>query len=393
MQLIPRRSTASVMQLEAHPRVFEASTTDHSRHRSCLIDRRASASRTLGAVHFERATNPIARWGIAMNKESLAETVDQSRRDHLKVLVGATTGALIAPAAHAQVAPAQESDDTTRFFPGFKQSKVQANGVTINTLKGGSGPPLLLLHGAPQSHISWRLVANELATKYTVILADLRGYGDSSTPEGGENHINYSKRTMAVDQLEVMRHFGYERFDLIGHDRGGRVGQRMALDHPKAIKKLVVVDIVPTYYLYTHVTLDFIQAYYHWFNYVRAAPAPENELLAQVDARRARATTDVDREYLRTTSRPANIHAMCEDYRAGASIDLQHDAADLDKKIQCPLLTLWAGRGPMGRIFDVLKIWQARGVKVTGKVLPGGHTLQEDVPGEFLLEVRHFLQG
>ncbi len=323
-----------------------------------------------------------------MSIKTADEPINQERRTHLKSAAAlAVTAALGRGNADAQ----EPTSDATRFFPGFKQSKVQVNGVTINTLKAGSGPPLLLLHGAPQSHISWRLVAPELAKSYTVIVTDLRGYGDSSAPDGGDNHINYSKRSMAQDQVEVMRHFGFKKFPVLGHDRGGRVGHRMALDHPEAVTKLAVIDIVPTHYLYTHVTLEFIQAYFHWFNYVRAAPAPENELLAQVEARRARATSDVQREYLRTTSKSENIHAMCEDYRAGASIDLQHDAADLQKKIQCPLLVLWGELAPMGKIYDVLKIWKERGVSVTGKSLPGGHTLQEDVPEQFLAEVRPFL--
>jgi haloacetate dehalogenase len=247
------------------------------------------------------------------------------------------------------------------------------------------------MHGAPQSHISWRLVAPQLAKHYTVIATDLRGYGDSSKPADGDNHANYSKRAMALDQIEVMQHFGFERFAVIGHDRGGRVGQRMVLDHAASVSKLVVVDIVPTYYLYTHVTIEFVQAYFHWFSYLRAGPVPENELKAQNEARRSRATTDVQIEYLRTAGDPANTHAMCEDYRAGASIDLQHDAADLDRKIACPVLVLWAERGSMGRIFDVLKIWKERGTNVTGKALPGGHTLQEDVPEQFSSEVLGFL--
>jgi haloacetate dehalogenase len=282
---------------------------------------------------------------------------------------------------------------SARFFPGFTASKVETSGATINVVKGGSGPPLLLMHGAPQSHISWRLVAPELAKTHTVIATDLRGYGDSSKPPDGENHSGYSKRTMALDQVEVMRHFGFERFAVVGHDRGGRVGHRMALDHPDKVSRLAVVDIVPTHYLYTHVTLEFIQAYFHWFNFVRAAPAPENDLAAQAQAQRARATSEVQIEYLRTAGDPANIHAMCEDYRAGASIDLQHDAADLHKKIQCPVLGLWAERGAMGRIFDVLAIWKERGAQVTGTSLPGGHTLQEDVPEQFLSQVRAFLQA
>jgi haloacetate dehalogenase len=285
------------------------------------------------------------------------------------------------------------AEDTTRFFPGFKAFKVAATGATINGVIGGSGPPVLLLHGAPQTHVSWRLIAPKLAASRTVVAADLRGYGDSSAPPDGEGHANYAKRAMALDQVEVMHHFGFDRFPVIGHDRGGRVGQRMALDHPDKVARLAVLDIVPTYYLYTHVTIDFVQAYFHWFNYLRAAPGPENDLKAQTEAQLARATSDIQREYLRTASRPENIHAMCEDYRAGASIDLKHDAADLDRKIACPLLVLWGERGPMGRLYDVLAIWRERGKNVTGKALPAGHNLQEEVPDLVLAEIRTWLKS
>jgi haloacetate dehalogenase len=191
----------------------------------------------------------------------------------------------------------------------------------------------------------------------------------------------------------VMRHFGYQKFPVIGHDRGGRVAHRMALDHPDVVTKLAVIDIVPTYYLYTHVTIEFVQAYFHWFNNLRPAPGPENEMLAQAEARRTRTTGDVQLEYLRVNSKPENVHGLCEDYRAGASIDLQHDAADLNKKMKCPLLVLWGEKAPMGKIYDVLKIWKDRAVKVSGRSLPGGHTLQEDVPEDFLKEVQAFLKA
>jgi haloacetate dehalogenase len=249
------------------------------------------------------------------------------------------------------------------------------------------------MHGAPQTHVSMRLLAADLVKDYTVVVPDLRGYGESSTPPDGENHANYSKRAMALDQVEVMKSFGFHTFAVVGHDRGGRVGHRMALDHPEHVTKLCVLDIIPTYYLYTHVTLAFIQAYFHWFNYVRAAPAPENDLLKQMEAQKARVTNEIQLEYLRTSSRPENIHAMCEDYRAGASIDLEHDAADLSTKVGCPLLTLWGLKGPMGRIYDVLAIWKERGLKVTGKGVAAGHNVQEDAPADVLAELRPFLKG
>ena len=323
-----------------------------------------------------------------------------NRREALKQAGAVAAAAVATPVAQAfATSPAPASAQTAaaapgstlRFFPGFQSTRVKTTGAEINVVHGGSGPPILLLHGAPQSHISWRLVAPELAKTHTVIVPDLRGYGDSSKPPDGENHVNYSKRAMALDQVEVMKHFGFDKFPVVGHDRGGRVGHRLALDHADKVTRLAVLDIVPTYYLYTHVTEGFIQAYFHWFNNVRAAPAPEEQLKAQYDAQRARATTDVQIEYLRVNSDPANIHGMCEDYRASASIDLKHDEADLAKKIACPLLTLWGLKGPMGRLYDVMAIWKERGTTVTGKGLAAGHNLQEDAPAEVLAELRAFL--
>ena len=320
-----------------------------------------------------------------------------SRRDVIRQATAlAATAVAVRPfetAAQTPAGPAAAAPgDTTRFFPGFKPFKVQTTGAVINGVIGGQGPPVLLLHGAPQSHVSWRLVAPKLAATHTVVVSDLRGYGDSSKPPDGENHGNYSKRAMALDQVEVMRNFGFQKFPVIGQDRGGRVTQRLVLDHQDKVTHAAVLDIIPTYYLYTHVTLEFVQAYYHWFSYLRRAPAPENELKATNDQQLARASSDVQREYLRTMTDPATIHAMCEDYRAGASIDLEHDAADIQKKITCPLLVLWAEKGSMGRLYDVMAIWRERGTKVTGKPLPGGHNLQEDVPDMVLAEILALLK-
>lgn len=312
-----------------------------------------------------------------------------TRRDLLRMAAAGVAVPALARDAAAQTGPGS----TLRFFPGFTSARVKTSGAEINLVHAGSGPPLLLMHGAPQTHVSMRLLAADLVKDYTVIVPDLRGYGESSTPPDGDNHANYSKRAMALDQVEVMRRFGFEKFAVVGHDRGGRVGHRMALDHPDKVTRLCVLDIIPTYYLYTHVTLEFIQAYFHWFNYVRAAPAPENDLLKQMEARQARVTDEIQLEYLRTSSRPENIHAMCEDYRAGASIDLEHDRADQSKKIACPLLTLWGLKGPMGRIYDVLAIWKERGVSVTGRGVAAGHNVQEDAPADVLSELRPFLRG
>src|SRR5262245_52074903 len=264
------------------------------------------------------------------------------RRELLKqaaALAAATSIARRETAAAAQT-PAGPPP-VERFFPGFTRSQVKTSGATINLVKGGQGPSRLLIHGAPQTHVTWRLIAPMFAKTYTVIAPDLRGYGDSSKPADTPDHVNYSKRNMALDMVEVMKQFGFDRYPVIGQDRGGRVGHRLALDHADKVTKLAVLDIVPTHYHYTHVTADFVQAYFHWFNYLRPSPGPENELKAAAEAQRARATSDVQIEYLRTSSDPANIHAMCEDYRAGASIDLKHDEADRGRRVGCPLVALW----------------------------------------------------
>jgi haloacetate dehalogenase len=279
-------------------------------------------------------------------------------------------------------------------FPGFAAHDIPTSGgVTIHAVKGGSGPPLLLLHGAPMTHYTWRDVAPRLAEDFTVVAADLRGYGDSSQPAGLPDHSNYSKRALALDQVDVMRHFGFERFAVVGQDRGGRVAHRMALDHPDAVTRAVFIDIVPTYYLYTHVTIDFVQSYYHWFSYLQRAPIPENMLLEQQRAQGGRPPSPAQLEYRRRNGTPEGVHAMCEDYRAGASIDLQHDAADLDRRIRCPLHVLWAADGAMDRLYDVLAIWRERARNVTGKGMPGGHNMQEGAPEEVLAELQAFLRA
>ncbi len=301
----------------------------------------------------------------------------------------------LAQAPAAGTAPTgQQAGETSKFLPGFTVSKVKTTGTTIHVVKGGQGPPLLLMHGAPMSHITWRFVGPQLAKQYTVVAPDLRGYGDSGKMPDTADHGNYSKRAMALDQVEVMKHFGFDKFPVVGHDRGGRVAHRMALDHADRVTKLAVLDILPTYYLYTHVTLDFVRAYYHWFNYLRPAPGPENELKAQADQRQTKPMSEVQAEYQRTAGTMENIHAMCEDYRAAASIDLKHDEADLTKKVTCPLLTLWGERGAMGRLYDVMAIWRERGTTVTGKGLPGGHNLQEEDPvwNQVLAELTAFLK-
>ncbi|MCU1335731.1 MAG: Haloacetate dehalogenase [Bryobacterales bacterium] len=333
----------------------------------------------------------------------------RTRRQLVQQAALAAGAALVTKRVSAQTSG--ESEAWKKIFPaGFRNERIKTSGAEINTVIGGSGPPLLMFHGAPQSLITWRLIAPDLAKEYTVVLGDLRGYGDSSKPADQPDHSQQSKRPMALDGVEVMEHLGFRQFRMVGHDRGGRVGRRMALDHPDRVIKLAVLDIIPAHYLYSHVNMDFVQAYFHWFNYLRPAPGPENELLAQNTGRGGggrgapgggkagggdEIAALVQAEYARHNSNPAMLHAMCEDYRASASIDLKIDEADIKagKKIKCPLLALWAAQNRVNKIYDVLPIWKEEGVKVSGKELPGSHSLQESVPKETLAELQAFLRG
>jgi haloacetate dehalogenase len=321
------------------------------------------------------------------------------RRDWLRRTAALAAGTAVAGLrnVHAQ----QQAGGPANLFPGFKAAKVQTSGATINVVAGGSGPPLLLLHGAPQTHAIWHRVAPDLAREYTVIAADLRGYGDSSKPDGGPNHVNYSKRAMALDQIEVMKHFGFDRFVVVGHDRGARVTHRLTLDHPKAVTRAAVLDIVPTHYVFTHVTREVATAYYHWFFLIRPAPYPETMINNSLETylgfgvQQSQARGQAEAEFLRAFRNPATVHAMCEDYRAGASIDLEHDEVDLKagRKVGCPLLVLWGAKGNVGRLFDPLAVWRERASDVQGRPMPSGHNIQLDAPAETLAELRAFLRA
>ncbi len=286
-------------------------------------------------------------------------------------------------------------------FPGFQRFRRATAGAEINGVVGGSGPPVLLLQGWPQTHLEWRHVAPVLAQRFTVVATDLRGYGDSSKPPSGENHAGYSKRAMAQDQVEVMRQLGFERFAVVGHDRGGRVACRMALDHPQAVTRLALLDIVPTRTVYTQVSKNLATWYFHWFFLIQPEPLPEMLLGGQAEpflrnfAFRGLIPGAIDEavfaEYLRCFANPQTLHAMCEDYRAGASIDLQHDETDLATLLPCPTLILWGVHGAMHRLFDVLETWRPRAPGAQGKALPAGHWLPEECPDELAAALLEFL--
>jgi haloacetate dehalogenase len=330
----------------------------------------------------------------------------RSRREMLKTAVGFGFGAVsvdnFSRTALRPAVPQATSSVSSPFFPGFKSSALEGSGATIHYVTGGSGPPVLLLHGYPENHLMWRKVAPELAQNFTLVVADLRGYGDSSKPVGGGDHSAYSKRTMAQDQVELMLRLGFPKFAVVGHDRGGRVAHRMARDHRDAVTKLAVLDIIPTYTLYHSVNKEVATAYYHWFFLIQPEPLPETLIGNSVEFYLRRSlgplvpnliSEDVYAEYLRTFREPAAIHACCEDYRAGASIDLDHDAADLAEKLTCPLLALWGERGPMHRYYDVLETWKERGTNVRGRPIASGHFLAEEQPDEVTQELVKFLQA
>lgn len=289
-------------------------------------------------------------------------------------------------------------------FAQFQHLGLRTKSTIINVLKGGSGAPLLMLHGYPQTHVMWHRIAPQLAENFTVVLTDLRGYGDSAKPEVEAGHANYAKRSMAQDQVEVMQQLGYEEFYVIGHDRGARVAHRMALDYPQRIRKLALLDIVPTYELYTTTDQEFATAYYHWFFLIQPYPLPETLIGANPEyflrtclehwsKNFAAFTPEALAEYIRCFSQPETIRATCEDYRAGASIDLVHDRADLNQKIACPLLVLWGSQGIIGRKYDVLKIWQKRAKKVLGEAIASGHFLPEEAPEATYQALYKFLKA
>ena len=287
-------------------------------------------------------------------------------------------------------------------FEGFERQQIRTSGTTIDLMKGGDGPPLLLLHGYPQTHLMWRKIAPRLAQDFTVVAPDLRGYGDSGKPPGDPEHMDYSKRVMAQDQVEVMQQLGFESFLLVGHDRGGRVSHRLAKDHPQRVLKLSTLDIIPTHAMFQIVDQEMATNTYHWFFLIQPYDFPERVIGAGPDYFiRSRFeqeknvaeifSTEVIDEYVRCFSDPASIHATCEDYRAGASIDLVHDEADFDKKVGCPFLALWSPTGYVGRTQDVLQIWRKYATNVRGHSLPSGHYLAEEVPNETYAALKTFL--
>ena len=281
-------------------------------------------------------------------------------------------------------------------FEGFELSMVDTGDATIRVRRGGSGPPILLLHGHPQTHLMWHKVAPLLARDFTIIAADLRGYGQSSKPATTADHMPYSKRVMAHDQIAVMKHFGFERFSVVGHDRGGRCAYRMALDHPERVDRLAVLDIIPTGEAFRRMNMEFALGYWHWFFLAQPYDLPEKMINANPENyyfRKGRERFDPEAlaDYLQAVHNPETVHAMCEDYRAGATIDTQLDEADRGRrKINCPTLVLWSLQGELEKWYDVLEIWRTWAENVQGHGIDCGHYLAEESPEETYAALRAF---
>ena len=289
-------------------------------------------------------------------------------------------------------------------FEGFEERFVDtAADVKIHCVVGGSGPPVLLLHGYPQSLALWNGVAPILAEHFTVVCADLRGYGDSSKPKGAPDSSNYSFRAMAVDQITLMHRLGFDRFHMVGHDRGGRTGHRMALDRPEIVQSLAVLDIAPTWTMFMETDRHVAGAYWHWYFLTLPAPFPERLIGADPDyffetcfetwgkTPVSGLDPDVLAQYRRCWRDPAMIHGSCCDYRAAATVDLEHDQEDIDRRVTCPTLALWGSEGFMHQCFDLEAQWGRRCADLRTATLPGAHFFVDQFPKETAAVLLDFL--
>jgi haloacetate dehalogenase len=277
-------------------------------------------------------------------------------------------------------------------FEGFDRKRIDLGDATINCVIGGKGPPLLLLHGFPQNLAEWATVAPILAKRFTVVCADLRGYGDSFKPRCLPDKSNYAFRAMAADQIALMNHLGFPRFHVVGHDRGGRAAHRMALDHPDAVLSMAVLDIVPTYAMFMETNRNVAGAYWHWYFLAQPEPIPEHMIGLDPDffyesclvgwgaTRIEDFAPEILADYRRCWRDPAMIHGSCSDYRAGASIDLDHDKEDTGRRVECPALAFWGSRGVMSELFDMEAQWRKRCANLTTASLPGGHFFIDQFP-------------
>ncbi|MEM8565425.1 MAG: alpha/beta hydrolase [Bacteroidota bacterium] len=286
--------------------------------------------------------------------------------------------------------PEKLPSTTETFFPGFEDIDLIINGINIHAIMGGSGPPVLLLHGAPESHVMWKDLAPELAKNYTVIAPDLRGYGRSDKPDKGD----YSKRKMAQDQIDLMRKLSFEKFSVVSHDRGSHVARRLAKDYPDAVEKMVIMDIIPATYVWEHIDANVADRYCLWLFWTQDYPMPE-KLMGPQAAAFAKMTAGEDVEagndYAATNGTMEAFHAMCEDYRASKSIDIEHDKSDSEAKIKTPSLVIWGKKSNTGN-FDYPQIWRNEIENVSFLELDSGHFVVKEKPEEILRAITPFLK-
>lgn len=358
--------------------------------------------------HAARLGSPLTRRNFLAAGLALGPTASVS---------AALAALAVAPPASAEVAqPASAVALNAKFLPGFEQRFIRTEGVQvdglmaegaiINTLVGGSGPPLMLIHGYPENHLCWHKMVADLSRRYTLVLPDLRGYGDSSKPGTSPQHVNYAKSVMAADLVQVMRTLGFEKFQAVGHDRGGRVLQSMMLDSPEQVTRGVMLDIVPSDLMYESMNKNLGTKYFWWFFHIQDEPLPENFINALPEyyvrshfGIQNKSETTVPPElmadYIRTCGDPAAVHAACEDFRAGAGIDSRALEANrrAGRKISQPLLAVWGSNGTIGQSLDVSGLWREEAANVSGSGLPCGHLIHEEDPVGLLNLLASFLES
>jgi haloacetate dehalogenase len=352
----------------------------------------ATHERQPGEIELDTQAGP----GFIRSLEEVVRMTDATdmERRTLLTAITAASGAALSSAILSRRAAAQLTEGTSAAADDFETTKIKTDDNTIFIRRYGKGSPLLMVHGFPRTSLMWRYVAPQLASNHTVVCVDLRGYGRSGVPASAEDHYPYTKRAMAEELVAVMEKLGFSKFDLVGHDRGGRVSYRLALDHPEKVQRLAVFDVIPISEGWGHADAKFAMTYWPWILLSQKAPLPEKYLLGAPDAvfdnpfGQGSFGPEVKAEYVETYRDPARVHAICEEYRAAATLDIEHDKTDRgeSRRIACPMLHLWAAGGPLDTFYErdggPLGIWRKWAENVRGQAMKGGHFFPEENPKE-----------